>query len=240
MMCQQLANAVIHGTYEEMCHAAAECVLEVVRRKPDSVICVATGASPIGVYAVLAEHREELAHIRVVKLDEWGGLPMDDPSTCEVYIQKHILTPWGVTRDRYEGFVSDAPDPALECARVRQRIRELGGLDIAILGMGADGHVGLNYPADTLTALAHPTGASTLRHAMLEAAQGIPTHGLTLGMGEILVARRIILVVNGSGKAEAVARLATGELTTRFPASLMWLHQEVSYFVDREAAQALG
>lgn len=239
-MSQALAQGIIKATYEEMSHAAAECVLEAVRRKPDSVICVATGASPVGVYAVLAEHREELAHIRVVKLDEWGGLPMDDPSTCEVYIQKHILTPWGVTQDRYEGFVSDAPNPRTECRRIRQRIQELGGLDIAILGMGADGHVGLNYPADCLPALAHTTDASTLRHAMLEAAKGTPTHGLTLGMGEILEARRIVLVVNGSGKAEAVTRLARGELTTRFPASLLWLHHEVVYFMDREAAHTLG
>ncbi len=234
-MSQTLAQGIIKAAYEETSHAAAECVLEAVRRKPDSMVCVATGASPIGVYAALARHRKELARVGIVKLDEWGGLPMTDPATCEVYIRKHILTPWEVPPERFEGFISDAPDPERECRRIRQRIQELGGIDIAILGMGADGHVGLNYPAETLPAFAHQTDASTLRHAMLDAAQGTPTHGLTLGMGEILEARQIVLVVNGAGKAEAVARLSKGEITTRFPASLLWLHHNVFFFTDRAA-----
>ncbi|HPO15461.1 MAG TPA: 6-phosphogluconolactonase [Candidatus Hydrogenedentes bacterium] len=232
---QTLADAIITETYEEMSQKAAEYVLEAIHGKPDGVICVATGASPLGVYAELAQHAEDLKQVRVLKLDEWGGLPMDDPSTCEVYIEKHVLTPWNVTRDRYEGFRSDAPDAEAECQRIHQRIQELGGIDIAILGMGEDGHIGLNYPDDWIPALAHPTDSCALKHAMLKAAQSAPTHGLTLGMVEILSARRIILVVNGANKAEAVELLMSQKLSTYFPASFLWMHKEVFFVLDRPA-----
>lgn len=218
-----------------MSRVAADRVLELVRRRPDSVICVATGASPVGVYACLAEHRDELRRVRVLKLDEWGGLPMNDPSTCETYIRRHILGPWSVSDDRYEGFVSDAPNPETECRRIESTIEDLGGIDVCILGMGGDGHVGLNYPADVLPARTHKTDLTTLRHSMLDAALAKPTHGLTLGMADILRARTIVLVANGVGKADAVERLLSGELTPRFPASLLWLHRNVDCIVDRAA-----
>jgi len=219
-----------------MSRVAADRVLELVRRKPDSVICVATGASPVGVYACLAGHRDELQRVRILKLDEWGGLPMDDPSTCETYIRRHILGPWSVSDDRYEGFVSDAPNPEAECRRVESIIENLGGIDVCILGMGADGHVGLNYPADVLPACVHRTDSSTLRHAMLDAALAKPTHGLTLGMADILRARAIVLVANGVGKADAVERLLSGELTPQFPASFLWLHPDVTCVFDCAAS----
>ena len=115
----------------------------------------------------------------------------------------------------------------------------MGGIDLCILGMGADGHIGLNYPATTLPAETHTTDASTLKHAMLDAAQGKPTHGYTLGMAEVLRARRIVLVVNGAAKAHAVQRLVSGVMTTEFPASLLWLHDDVHLFADHGAVPAL-
>ncbi|MBI4559424.1 MAG: 6-phosphogluconolactonase [Candidatus Hydrogenedentes bacterium] len=235
-----LPSIIIEADYEAMSRVAAEHVLRYVRRKPDSVICVATGASPVGVYAELAKHREALAQVRILKLDEWGGLAADDPATCDVYIRKHILEPWGLAADRSVGFLSTVPDPAAECRRVQQLIRELGGIDICVLGMGADGHIGLNYPAESLPAKAHVTDASTLRHAMLDAARGVVTHGLTLGMTDVLHARHIVLVVSGGGKAQALARLVSGEISTQFPASLLWLHPEVTCVADQAAAAALS
>ena len=103
----------------------------------------------------------------------------------------------------------------------------------------ADGHIGLNYPAATLPAETHVTDASTLRHAMLDAALRKPTHGFTLGMAELLRARTIVLVVNGAAKAHAVQRLMSGEITTEFPASLLWLHGDVRLFADYSAVPAL-
>ncbi len=229
----------IANDYTDMSRIAANVVLAAVRQKSDSVVCVATGASPVGVYAALAGHRAELEQVRILKLDEWGGLAKDDPATCEVYIRRHILDPWGVASNRFLGFAGDALDPAAECRRIREAIDAWGGIDLSILGMGADGHIGLNYPADVLPATAAVTDPSTLRHAMLDAARGVPTHGLTLGMVEVLRSRRIVLVVNGESKADAVRRLLSGQITTQFPASLLWLHPETYCVLDRAAASKL-
>ncbi len=238
-MSKTLAHLTVVEDYDAACQSAAEQVLACVREKPDSVICVATGASPLGLYAELARHSADLAQVRILKLDEWGGLAMDDPATCEVYIRENILGPWGLSEERLIGFQSDAPDPEAECARIRVEIERAGGIDLCILGMGADGHVGLNYPAATLPAEAHLTEASTLKHAMLDAALGVPTHGFTLGMAEVLRSRRIVLMVNGAAKAEALRRLMTGDISTEFPASLLWLHPEAHLFADRAAVPAL-
>ncbi len=238
-MAKTLAHLTVVDDYDATCRAAADAVLEVVRNKPDCVICVATGASPLGLYAELARHAAELAQARILKLDEWGGLAMDDPATCETYIHERILAPWGLLPERLVGFQSDAPDPEAECARIRAEIARAGGIDLCILGMGADGHIGLNYPSSTLPAEVHLTDASTLKHAMLDAAQGKPTHGFTLGMAEVLQSRRIVLVVSGAAKAEALRRLMTGAISTEFPASLLWLHPDVHLFADHAAVPAL-
>lgn len=216
--------------------AGADVVLNVVHAKRNALICVATGSSPKGVYAVLAESAARLRDVRILKLDEWGGIPANDPSTCDTFIRQHILEPWGVPEAQFEGFASDAPDPDAECVRVRARVQELGGIDLCVLGMGADGHIGLNYPSDSLPPEAHVTGPETLQHAMLDAAETKPTHGYTLGFGEILQARRILLIVNGAAKAEAAQTLLTGGVTTQFPASLLKLHPAVTCLLDREAA----
>lgn len=232
----QLPQVAIEPDYRAMSRRAAAAVLDVIRAKPDSVVCVATGASPLGLYRVLAERREAFAQVRVLKLDEWGGLPATDPATCDTYIRDHILHPWGVPEERYIAFAGDAADAQAECARVDRAMQEAGGIDLSILGMGADGHIGLNYPADVLPPRAHVTSGSVLRHAMLKEAQGTPTHGLTLGMGDVLRSRHIVLVVSGEGKADAVARLLSGPMTTQFPASLLWGHPRLLCVLDRAAA----
>lgn len=238
-MARTLAHLTVAEDYDAVCRMAADMVLEAVRKKPDSVICVATGASPLGLYAALAPHSADLAQVRILKLDEWGGLAMDDPATCEVYIRQQILAPWGLSSDHLTGFRGDAADPEAECARIRAEVERLGGIDLCILGMGADGHIGLNYPAATLPAETHITDASTLKHAMLDAALGKPTHGFTLGMAEVLRAPTIVLLVNGAAKAHAVQRLMRGEIATEFPASLLWLHDDVHLFADHNAVPAL-
>ena len=238
-MHRTLDRPVVLENYEALSAAAAAKVCDTVRQKPQGVVCVATGASPLGVYAELARFSRDLGQVRVVKLDEWGGLAADDPATCEVYIRRHILTPWGLPETQLTGFCSDAPNPEGECARIRAELGHMGGIDLCVLGMGADGHIGLNYPAPGLPAEAHVTDTSTLRHAMLDAARGKPTHGFTLGMAEVLRARTIVLVVSGAAKAHAVQRLLSGEISTEFPASLLWLHPDVHLFADRAAVPAL-
>jgi galactosamine-6-phosphate isomerase len=206
---------------------AGKIVLDAVRRKPDLVLCAATGMSPTGLYAYLAQHAKQepalFGRMRVLKLDEWLGLPLNDPGSCESYIDRHVLRPLGVTRDRYFGFDAHAGNPTEECARVHDQVVELG-IDVAVLGVGADGHIGLNRPAATLPPFAHVVAfdPSARPHAMLTG-RG-PTGGMTLGMGELLSAETIVLLAPGIVKRAVVDRLAHPTVTTEFPVSLLWLH----------------
>ncbi len=208
-------------------HAATEMVLGMLRAKPGLVMCVATGASPTGLYKGLAAHAYEqpelFQQLRVCKLDEWLGLTEDDPGTCEGYIRRNILHPLNVAPERYIAFNAGVPNPAAECERVSRQVLEYG-IDLAVLGIGANGHIGLNEPADSLTPFAHVSDLvpSTQQHAMLTG--GRPTDGMTLGMAEIMSARHVLLLAPGSAKQSIVQRLMKRQITTQFPATLFWLH----------------
>ncbi len=221
---------------------AAGIIHDAVRRKPDLLLCAATGSSPTDTYARLAELQEQtpadFSSMRVIKLDEWGGLPMDDSGSCESYLRKHLLDPLGIGDDRYVGFESRPEDGEEECREIREWLERQGPIDMAILGLGMNGHVALNEPADSLEPFAHVAelAHSSLSHSMLQSSRYRPQFGLTLGLGEILQARRVILLVSGESKREVFAHWRQGRLSTRFPASLLHLHPRLTCLCDREAA----
>ncbi len=238
-MAKKLPEITVAADAAELALKGADLVLGAVRTRPKGLVCLATGDSPRGLYAGMAAQPEAFQRTRFLKLDEWGGIPADDPSTCQTYIERQVLTPMGLPKERLDGFDPENATPEAECARIRGLVAAAGGLDLCILGMGADGHIGLNYPAAELPPTAHVTGPETLRHAMLQSARTAPTHGMTLGMAEVLQARMIVLVINGVGKAEAAARLLHGPITTQFPASLLWMHPNLHCLLDAEAAAKL-
>jgi galactosamine-6-phosphate isomerase len=230
--------------HEGMSRRAAAMIVEELRRQPDLMLCAASGATPERCYALLAEARRSepklFDRLRVLKLDEWGGLPMNDAATCEAYLRRHLIEPLGIGADRYLTFKSDAPDPRAECERVRALLAGRPPIDLCLLGLGVNGHLGLNEPADALQPFMHVAGLaeSSKQHSMLSAAARRPEYGMTLGMAEILAARKVVLLVSGANKREPLARLRVPQVSTAFPASLLWLHRDVTCFYDGEAAQA--
>jgi galactosamine-6-phosphate isomerase len=141
---------------------------------------------------------------------------------------------------RYFGF-QGAADPEAECERVRRRLETEGPIDLCVLGLGLNGHVGMNEPAPMLRPAAHVASLTetSLRHTMLADARSRPTHGLTLGMAEILASHQILLLVSGVTKTEPLRKLLRREITTEFPASLLWLHSNWTLLCDRDAAGGL-
>jgi galactosamine-6-phosphate isomerase len=131
---------------EAMSRRAAEMIIEELRRKPDLLLCAAAGSTPTGCYALLAEARrrdvQAFERLRVLKLDEWGGLPVDDPATCEAYLRRHLTEPLEISEDRYVTFDGNAPDPRQECERVRKRLAGQSPIDLCLLGLGVNGHLG--------------------------------------------------------------------------------------------------
>ncbi|WP_425638482.1 6-phosphogluconolactonase [Algoriphagus yeomjeoni] len=227
--------------YEEMSRLGAELVHAEVEINPDLLFCAASGNSPSGLYELMAEKHGDspdfFDYMKVIKLDEWVGLTNGSVFTSEYDIQEKLLKKLGIDGDRYISFVEETQDPESECDRVQDEIDNHEGIDICILGIGINGHIALNEPAEFLqpnchVAILHPL---TLASGMIEKV-GIPlSEGMTLGVGNIMSSKMVILFVTGKGKKQALDSLLEGRIRTDLPASLLWLHPNVHVIVDRKS-----
>lgn len=222
--------------------AASRHVISIIRKKPDALISVATGSSPTGLYEELAARfRVEPAlfdRVRWIQLDEWLELRRDDPGTCETCLRRYLIEPLRVPPERFCGWRSDASDPEGECDRMARWLGANGPIDLQILGLGLNGHVGLNEPASGLVSGPHVAVLSeaSSRHPMLTECEIRPTRGMTLGMRDILESREILLLVSGEHKATQLRRFAVGEVSSWFPATMLRGHPALSVYCDRAAA----
>jgi galactosamine-6-phosphate isomerase len=227
--------------YQDMSRAAAARVIDPIALRKDSLLCAPTGHSPSGLYQQLVDksRREPdfFRSVRIVKLDEWFGVAADDPGTCEYYLRTRLLDPLNIAPERYIAFNSVAADPGKECERIQRELQRHGAVDICLLGLGKNGHVGFNEPGPSLHPLCHVATLSqqTLRHPMIEARRTKPEYGLTLGMRDILNARKIILLITGQGKERVITEFLNGEVTTSLPATFLLLHSDVEVFIDKSS-----
>lgn len=222
-------------TEAELGRRCAEIIVEEVRRKSALLLCAATGASPTLAYRLLAEKKKEepslFRELRVLKLDEWQGLPMDDAGTCETYLRKYLIEPLEISADRYLTFASDAADPPRECAKIAETLREQGPIDLSVLGVGANGHLAMNEPTEELTPGPHLAELSeaSRQHPMIQHVAVPPRHGITLGVSDLMRSRKIVVIIQGEAKREVVRRLLSGGISTALPVSLLRLRDGVTY-----------
>jgi len=183
-----------------------------------------------------AVHPELFSQLRVIKLDEWGGIPVTHPGSCEYYLQQHIISPLSITNERYFSFQSNTENPECETNRIQQILEKQGPIDICILGLGINGHIALNEPATFLKPHCHVAtlADSSLQHPMISEERKKPQYGLTLGMTDILQSKKIILLINGAKKREITQTFLSARITTEIPASFLWLHPNVICLVDKE------
>jgi len=230
----------VFADHEALSRYAADWVINRLRKLPDALFCFASGATPLRTYSLFAEcfasESELFGELRAIKLDDWGGLAMDDPASCESSLRQALVEPLGL-QDRFISFSSDALDPQMECTRVARWLEKHGPIDTCVLGLGVNGHLGFNEPGAYLQPHAHVAQLSdaSMSHAMLDRALTRPTHGLTLGMADLLQARNVLLLVSGPQKAAPLRRLLSEQITTDFPASLLWLHANVLLLCDAGA-----
>ena len=227
---------------EELDREAAAIIWEAAGAKPDLLICLASGGTPTGTYALLASAPERLEDARFIQLDEWAGLGPEDPASCAAYLQRTVRSPLAVPPERWIGFRGDAPNAAAECRRVEAALAEAGPIDLCILGLGLNGHLALNEPAESFDPVCHvATLAEQSRgHPMLAETAAPVRQGLTLGLGDILRARRILLLVSGAAKRAPLAQLAARRVTPTLPATFLWLHGDAACLCDRDAAADTG
>jgi galactosamine-6-phosphate isomerase len=218
---------------------ASGAIIREMKQKGTLLLCTATGNSTTETYKKLVKKRSEFDsdNLRIIKLDEWGGVPAGHPMTCESYLQERLLQPLRIKASNYYAFDSDADDPLAECNRIQQILDANGPIDLCILGIGVNGHIALNEPGETLHPHCHKAVLSTasLNHPMVRETGMTPGYGLTLGMADILNSRKILLLISGKSKADVTRELMTKRISTKLPASFLWLHPDVQCLCDRDA-----
>lgn len=229
-------NIVDFTNIPEMAEYAASIVIAEATRNPKLLLCTASGSSPLPLYERLARETQKNTQLfhetRVIPLDEWVGLPAETGS-CHAYLKKHIVTPLQISQDRYYGFDPAAENLEEECSRIQNVLEHQGPIDICVLGLGKNGHLGFNEPADVLYPYCHimDLAAQTQQHIMIADIPSKPTKGLTLGMKDILSSKRIVLLVSGKGKEEAKQKLRSAEISSQCPATFLWLHNNVDCLI---------
>lgn len=228
---------------QQMSRQAGSLVLAEIEKKNDLLLCAATGHSPEGLYSELERKSKTdpstFKKLRVLKLDEWGGLPDNHPSSCEYFLRKLLLEPLNIPSERYISFESDPSDPEKECERIQSELDRHGPVDLSILGLGRNGHLGLNEPGVQLEPHCHVArlSVSSLQHSMLHSTEFKPRYGLTLGMQDILASKKILLLISGMGKGPVIREFLKREVSTQLPASFLWGHPDVACYIDRSSLE---
>jgi len=237
-------EVIIQDSYEEISRQAARIVARTLYSKPNAVLGLATGSTPLGLYKELIRmHKEEaldFSRVTTFNLDEYVGLRKQHTQSYHYFMhenlfkhvnisQQNIYIPSGTTNN-YQAF----------CAWYEQQIEKCGGIDLQILGIGSDGHVAFNEPGSSLGSR---TRIKTLTKQTIEdnarffdSADEVPVYSITMGVGTILEARQIILLANGANKAKAVAGAIEGPVTSMCTASALQMHRDTLFLLDQEAA----
>lgn len=238
-------QVIVCENYEEISVKGAEIIAGQIKVKPDSVLGLATGNSPIGIYDRLCMMHKvgalDFSKVKSFNLDEYLPIEPSDPNSYAAFMHEHL---WDKVNMKPENCHIPSGNVALEdadvsCRRYDLSIEEAGGIDLQLLGIGRNGHIGFNEPDEKLTVGTHVTALteSTVEanSVLFPSPDMMPRHAVTMGMGVIRNARKILLVANGKNKHEALMGLLGGEITTKVPASLLNLHPDVTVICDKEA-----
>lgn len=236
-------NIIRVSSYEEMSIEAGKRIAEKVRSNPSMTLGLATGSTPQGVYHYLIKDYENngtsYQNIKSINLDEYIGLQATDPNSYHYFMQKNLFNHIDIASNHTHIPNGAASNLAEECGRYENLINEVGGIDLQILGIGQNGHIGFNEPG---TAFSSRTHVVSLAKNTLEAnarffanVAEVPTHALTMGIATILDSKEIFLLASGTEKAEAVAQLFNEGIREDFPASALKQHPNVTILADDDA-----
>jgi len=236
-------KVIITKTYEEMCQKAARIIAAQVTLKPDSVLGLATGSTPLGIYSELVKKHQQgeldFSEVCTVNLDEYVGLSADNEQSYRYFMNHNLFDHINIPKKYTYVPKGMADDPLDECDDYELLIQQLGGVDLQLLGIGGNGHIGFNEPADHFTAETHLTDLteSTIEanSRFFENKDSVPKQAITMGIGTIMQARKILLVANGESKAKAIYETLFGPVTPQVPASILRFHQDVTVIVDEAA-----
>ena len=238
---------MITESYEELSKAAAEEFAKVIKEKPNAVLGLATGGSPVGMYKELIKMYEknelDFSKVTTVNLDEYIGLNPEHNQSYRHFMNENLFN--HININIANTFVPNglADNLEVECKEYDKKIMELGGIDIQLLGVGNNGHIAFNEPDEQLSAGTHVISLTEntieANSRFFENINDVPKKAITMGLGGIMKAKKIILIASGESKAEAIKGLFSGKITTDNPASMLQRHRDVTVIVDKEAAKLI-
>ena len=227
--------------YQELSALAADLIGAQLLLKPRCVLGLATGSTPIGAYQRLVEGyragRLDFSQVRTVNLDEYCGLSGEHPQSYRYFMEQHLFSQVNILRENTHLPNGAAPDPEEESRRYEALVESMGGVDLQLLGIGRNGHIGFNEPGDNFPPVVHPvelTESTILANSRLfDRVEDVPTKAVTMGIGTILKARKILLLA-GADKRAILEEALTGKVTPWVPASVLQLHGDVTVITCRE------
>lgn len=234
--------------YKDMSRKAANIISAQVIMKPNCVLGLATGSTPIGTYDQLVEWYNkgdlDFSEVTTVNLDEYKGLPRTNDQSYYYFMHQHLFDRVNIDPERTNVPNGMEPDAEKECGRYEELIRSLGGVDLQLLGLGHNGHIGFNEPGE---AFEKETHCVDLTESTIEAnkrffasADDVPKQAYTMGIKTIMQAKKILIVVNGENKADIVERAFFGPVTPEVPASILQLHNDVTLVGNKAALAKIG
>lgn len=240
-------NVRVYKDAQAIGSAAAALFAAQVIRKPDAVLGLATGSTPIPTYQKMAELYQigavDFSQVTTYNLDEYVGLDHAHPQSYYYFMMDNLFRHINVPEDHIHVLSGTAADPEAECAAYEKAIEAAGGIDLQILGIGRNGHIAFNEPADIFPAVTHVVDLtpSTIEAntRFFSSADEVPRQAVSMGIGSIMKARSIVLIATGADKAEAVKALVQGPVDPHCPASILQLHPDTTIMLDAAAASLL-
>lgn len=237
---------VIGDTYDDMCRLAVNDLLSSVENVLDPLICATSGDSPKGVYKLLAEKVSsgglDISHWKFISLDEWAGMNQHDEGSCGWHLQQQLFAQLTIDESHLAIFDGRAKELQAECNRIDKFINENGGINVAFVGLGLNGHVGMNEPGTEATLHCHIADIDASTQLTGQKYFNKPTtltHGITLGIANLLESKKVMLLVNGRHKADIVKSIIESPVSEELPATLLRGHNNFTIYLDKDAAALL-
>lgn len=240
-------KVIVTKNYDELSKVAANEMASVVKNNPKAILGLATGGSPIGMYKELIKMNKEgeidFSNVTTVNLDEYVGLSGEHPQSYRYFMNENLFN--HINIDKKNTYVPNglAKNIEEECKNYDNKIENLGGTDVQLLGIGNNGHIAFNEPDEDLVSGTHLTNLTQdtiqANARFFDSIDEVPKTALTMGLGGIMKSKKIIVIASGESKAEAVKAMVNGKISTKMPASMLQMHRDVVVIVDEAAAKLL-
>lgn len=229
--------------YSQISRKAAELVTEKIRQKPKTVLGLATGGTPVGLYETLIKdfqiNHTSYGQVTTFNLDEYIGLSGDNPNSYRYFMDKHLFNDIDILKANTFVPLGDTKDPLKQCQDYEKLLKKHNGIDLQILGIGSNGHIGFNEPGTSFQSKTHVIElTSSTREAnarFFNSINEVPTHAITMGIASIMRSKEIVLLISGEAKRDALSRLLNGNVNEDFPASILKTHPCVTIIADHAA-----